>query len=172
MQWIGVHRRHTLFAISHLVMLIALWGCAAPKLFHFDGQPFIPSVPITGFGGGWVAVDSCEQGIHTLVELEVEARQRGLLSVNYGVALVLGSGRVQRPRHLRVEGPFYGPTRLRQGWEDAGYLYGREMRGMVILPDERSTKVYVVRAEFVLDRLPQPNDSVFVVHGARMTPVR
>ena len=172
MQMRVLSRWHSLVAIPYLVGFLAFVACAGSKLLHFDGRPFILSAPITWYESGWMAVDSCEQGIHIIVELEVEARQRGLFSVNNDVALAYSSGHVQRPRHLRVEGPFYRPTGLPQGWEDAGYLYGREMRGMVFPPDERSTQVYVVRAEFVLDRLPPANDFVFVVHGGQMTPVR
>ncbi len=49
------------------------------------------------------------------------------------------------------------------------YRGGREVHGTELPPVESFVEVYVVRAQFVLDRLPQAGDSVSVVHGHRMS---
>jgi hypothetical protein len=159
----GFCRQHSLVVVLHLLVSLALLACAPPKLSHFDGRPFVPSAPITEIDNGWVAVDSCALGIHVLVELEVQARPRGIaLSMLEDVVLRLGSGYIRRPQHLRVKGPFSAPKQFHH--EGLEYQGGREVYGTGVPLEESFVEVYVVRAEFVLDRLPQVGDLLIVVH--------
>lgn len=157
-------RQPGLVAVLHLLGSLALLACASHKMFHFDGRLFVPRGPITGIDNGWAAVDSCALGIHVLVELEVQARPRGIApSMLEDLGLRLGSGCVRRPQHLRVEGPFSVPKWFHR--EGPEYRGGPEVYGTEVPPEESFVEVYVVRAEFVLDRLPQAGDSVLVVQG-------
>ena len=147
-----------------LVVLVVFWlsACGPTRLLHLDGEPFVPRLPLVHLDGGWLAVDSCAKGIHALLELEVEAGGQtpvsGMLAaarLRYDAA---GLRLAQRPRYARVDGPLCwneGPRRFKEQdvWETRHC-------------------VYLLRAQFVLDRLPAPGDRVHLDYSGKPVAVR
>ncbi len=145
-----------------LVVLVVFWlsACGPTRLLHLDGEPFVPRLPLVQLDGGWLAVDSCAKGIHALLELEVEAGEQAPVSgmpvaarLRYDAA---GLRLAHRPRYARVDGPLCwneGPFQKQDVWETRHC-------------------VYLLRAQFVLDRLPAPGDLVHLDYSGEPVAVR
>ncbi len=158
-----------------LALLVVFWlsACGPTRLLHLDGEPFVPRLPLVHLDGGWLAVDSCAKGIHALLELEVEAGEQAPVSgmpaaarLRYDAA---GLRLAHRPRYARVDGPLCwneGPRRFQeQGvWTGA---FPRHAAGW-----ETRHCVYLLRAQFVLDRLPAPGDLVHLDYSGEPVAVR
>jgi len=136
-------------------------GCA-PQFRHLDESPFTPLGPAVDFEDGWLVVDSGNEGMHALVEMQVAAPPPGAEPRGLGqVALRLGPGDRWTSGRSRVEGPWCG-------------LNGPGARGSESpMPNERANRMpvlrcfYVVRAEFDLGRLPVAGDSLTVAAAGR-----
>ena len=144
------------------VMLAAgLSACGPPKLFHFDGRPFALHQPIEMLSDGWLAVDSCAGGRHALLQIEIDTIDVKAPGNLQQVVLWIGTEQEGWVREVVVDGPVcrhIGPERvsgMHETWDPARFWI-----------EERC--VYVVRAEFDLDRLPAPGDTVFVSDGRRI----
>jgi hypothetical protein len=149
--------------VEALVVMLAagLSACGPPKLFHFDGRPFALRRPIEMLSDGWLAVDSCARGRHALLEIEIDTIDVKAPGSRQQFALWIGTEQVGWVREVVVDGPVclhIGPervSRMDETWDKDR-----------VLVEERC--VYVVRAEFDLDRLPAPGDTVFVSDGRRI----
>ncbi|MFQ6114602.1 MAG: hypothetical protein ACE5NG_11050 [bacterium] len=155
------------FKLELATISILIAGCT-PRLYHFDGRPFIPYVPIMGIENGWVTVDSCALGFHALVELEVEARKRVHVQTWLkDLAFGFDSARFQKPKHVRIKGPFSRPREFKRSIEDLEYRVGQEVHSPWGPHNEEYKQVYVVRAEFTLNRLPRAGDLLVIVYRGR-----
>ena len=148
---------------SALLLAVGLGACA-PRFQHLDGSRFRPIAPPQAFDHGWVVLDSCADGPHALVEIELETDDRGLRPRQLdGVAFRLASDDLWPPARMRVDGPFCTPSRAPEPRtirtdDDGNHLIYRL----------RQPCTYVVRAQFTLDRLPRPGTLLTVVHGTHV----
>ncbi len=149
-----------------ILLALCLTACA-PQLQHLDGSALHPIGQLQAIENGWVAFDSCASGIHALVEIQLETgSNRSQLPDLEKIALRLASSDRWRPGRVHVEGPFCtwsGPARVQE--PQVAHLDDQVNRlgyGSV------QVCTYVVQAQFNLDRLPTPRDSVVVVHGQRL----
>ena len=145
-----------------VVMLAAgLSACGPLKLSHFDGRPFALHRPIQMLSDGWLAVDSCARGRHALLEIEVDTIDVKARGNRQQFALWIGTEQVGRVREVVVDGPVCrhigreGVSEMHQTSDPARFWVAERC-------------VYIVRAEFDLDRLPAPGDTVFVSDGRRI----
>jgi hypothetical protein len=154
-------------ALSGAMLLALGLAACAPQLQHLDGSALHPIGQPQPLEDGWVAFDSCASGLHALVELQLETEDYAMQPPDLErVALRLASSDRWRPGQVRVEGPFCT-------WSESGRA--QEPR-MVRLEDQvnrvgygsEQRCLYVVRAQFDLERLPGPGDSVVVVHGLHL----
>ncbi len=149
--------------VEALVVMLAagLSACGPPKLFDFDGQPFALHQPIEMLSDGWLAVDSCARGRHALLEIEVDTIDVKALGNRQPFALWIGTEQVGWVHEVVVDGPVCRHIGPKRGSEM--YQTSDPARFWVA---ERC--VYIVRAEYDLDRLPAPGDIVFVSDGRRI----
>jgi hypothetical protein len=127
-------------------------------------------VPIIGIENCWVAVDSCALGIHALVELEVEAWKRVHVQTRLkDLAFGFDSARFWKPRRVRIEGPFSRRRTIKRSIKDPDYQDGQEVHSPWGPHDEEYKQMYVVHAEFALDRLPREGDLVVIVYQGQKT---
>jgi hypothetical protein len=149
-------------------LVLDLPGCA-PEFRHLDGSPFKSLGPLVAFDDGWVVVDSGAGGMHALVEIQVEAPDSGMASLRLGqMGFRLAPSDDWSPGRSRVEGPFCprnGPDAPAQTQVASG-----QVNHVRYATWARCS--YVVRAQFNLDRLPTPGDSVTVVYGGRAVRLR
>jgi len=150
-------------------MLLAL-GLAActPQFQHLDGTALHPIAPPLAIDKGWLVVDSSARGVQALVELQLETEDLDVHPLDLErISLRFSSSDRWQSGRVRVEGPicaWSGSGRLQEprtgspDHEVNRVQYGGEQRCM-----------YIVRAQFDLDRLPTPGDSVVVSYGQHLT---
>jgi hypothetical protein len=152
-----------------LLLVVALAACV-PRLVHLDGQPLTPIAPPLSLGNGWLAIDSCELGRHAVVEIQFETSEpRVRASDSEALTLRIGIRQGWKVGRVRVEDPVcwertpnWARDRVRDPWRDGGASF----RSVV-----EPRCVYVVHAQFDLDRLPTSGDSIAVLHGKRFVRV-
>ena len=151
-----------------LVSVIAVVSACSGGLAHFDGRAFAPVRQIQ-VGQGWLAVDSCELGVHALVELEINADQRSRIpNLVDEIGLALDDRRIRRPTNVQISGPFCWPNpdgRLPSPEAGPPGVTAGTNRGAC-------TPTYLVRAEFNLTRLPTPGSRVVLLEGGRRLALR
>jgi len=155
-------------ALSGTILLALCLPACAPQLQPLDGSALHPIGQLQAIENGWVAFDSCASGIHAQVEMRVEAAVRHVQPPDLErIALRWSSSDRWRTGQVRVEGPFcnwQGPVRAQEHrtvqMDDRLDIvdYGADQRCL-----------YVVRAQFDLDRLPALGDSVTVAYGQHLT---
>jgi hypothetical protein len=158
--------RSTLAFLVGAALLSALWtvGCG-PKFEDVHGSG-LDAVMSASIENGWVAVDSTDEGVRAVLQLEAEAA-RGTLPWDLAeMALLFGNDTIP-------------PTRMR--CEESAVC--RRVTRPVESPNEREvTEIadrdevvvvcdHVVRAEFILPALPTPADSVVLRLGETTIPL-
>jgi hypothetical protein len=139
-------------------------GCAF-QFRHLDGSPFTPLGPPVSFDGGWLVVDSGARGMHALVEMQVATPPSDAGALGLGlVAFRLARTAVWTTGRSRVEGPRCWCNGLSKPGAAAGPPHDQTDQSLApALPH----CFYVVRAEFDLDRRPEPGDSLAIAAGGR-----
>lgn len=136
--------------------------CGTTKMFHFDRSPFIPYMPIVLFNNGWIAADSCSNGVHALVEFEVPIDE---VNPGFGkyekVGLWLESRFPHKAEHVRIAGPL-----PRQILNYQSYDISRLMNRTG--PPEEEYWVYVIQAQFNLGLLPKHGDAIYLLYESRL----
>jgi hypothetical protein len=140
------------------VILLVLAGCT-PQFQHLNGHPFEPIAAPLPIDNGWVVFDSCAGGVHALIEIQVETDGANRRPPDLEqIAFRLASGYRWSKGQVFVEGPFCP-------WQPRESRSYDEVKQVGYRAESQCT--YIVLAQFDLDRLPEPGDSVVVLHGER-----
>jgi hypothetical protein len=153
-------------------MLLLFLGCVSPALIDIDGQPLERPLMVAPIESGWVAVDSStEGGTRAVLELKAEAEDSDIPPWDLStLELHLAGDSVLAPTRLRCEDPKCCPVL------GAGVKCPKK-RSQPAVPNqpeplEEARCVHVVRAEFMLPRLPTARDSVTLRIGDSLTLLR
>ncbi len=162
--WLRARKQRTILGVA----LLALGTSAcSPRFQHLDGTSLTPIRAPLSLENGWLVFDSCAAGIHALIEIQVAANASHVRPPDLEqVAFRYVSASRWRMGRVRVDGPFCqwersdGPASTRAALQHAPL--DRTAYGMQPLC------TYVVLAQFDLDRLPKPGDSLETLHGERV----
>ncbi len=153
-----------------VVLLPVVLAACAPRFVHLDGQPFTPIAPALSLGNGWLAIDSCELGPHAVVEIQLETTEPRLrVPEMETLALRVGTRRGWQAGRVRVEEPLCWKRARERRWE--GDADRSPVRRESVSSMKEPHCLNVVHAQFDLDRLPVPGDSIAVLHGKRFVHV-
>ncbi|UCC82136.1 MAG: hypothetical protein JSW46_14245 [Gemmatimonadota bacterium] len=160
--------RSTFAFLVGVALLSALWTAACgPKLEDVDGSGLDP-VLCAPIENGWVAVDSTDEGLRAVLQLEAEAAQGSLPWDLSELALLFGSDTIP-PKRMRCEESAVC-RRVRRP------VRSPNERAVAEPPDRREEEVmlcdHVVRAEFILPAVPSPADTVLLRLGETTIPLR
>ncbi len=151
-----------------ILLLAAAAGCSAPMLYDAAGRPVKEPEFEAQADWLWVAVDSAEEGVRAVVEMQMAAPGGEVRSWDAaGLRLWTGDGMPLAPTRIRR-------TNVRC-WPDAPR--GARCRGTPDDPkgctwqmqDWESECYYILCAEFALERLPNPNEAIVVKVGSLLT---
>ncbi len=151
----------SIWAVPFFSLLVT--GCSQTQLSHFDNRAFSPLYELTLPESAWLAVDSCDTGYHALVEIEIEplpgtkyADHAVMPSRPLPLTLVYDSGKSAAMSFARLHGPICTTV------SDWSAPYGGSVD-----PDPVTSCIYLYRAEFRLDSLPDKNRKFILKHGNR-----
>lgn len=156
-------KRSDLLIASIVGAALSLSACAPVQMTHLDNQPFEPLFKVALDQTAWLAVDSCDEGVHAIVELQLEMEPDPSTSVQpmspigpILVSLVYDKGRVAPLRMGMVEGPFCLPSsQVNYGMERSGYL------------SQTPTCTYYYRVQFDLTHVPDRSEDIYLRYGGR-----
>ena len=153
-------------------MLLLFVGCGSPALIDIDGQPLERPLMMAPIESGWVAVDSAtEGGTRAVLELKAEAEDPDVPPWDLStLELRLAGDSALAPTRLRCEDPRCCPV-LGTG------VKCPKKRSQPAVPNQpeplaEARCIHVVRAEFLLPRLPTASDSVTLRIGDSLTLLR
>jgi hypothetical protein len=152
--------------------LLLVAGCGSPALIDIDGQPLERPLMVAPIASGWVAVDSAtETGARAVLELKAEAEDPDIPPWDLStLELQLPGDSALSPARLRCEDPRCCPV-----LGESVKCPKKRSRPAVpnqSEPVEEARCIHVVRAEFLLPRLPTPRDSVMLRLGDSLTLLR
>ena len=147
-----------------LLVGLYLAGCGPPILVDVDGRPIKHPALIASADGGWIAVDTSCARIRAVLELRIETPDRHLRPSDLGfLTLRFGADRPLWPARFQREAPTCSPAG--REWLECLRIYDdtRECKRRGLPREE--VCLHLVRAEFVLHRLPSPSDSAVLRIG-------
>lgn len=153
-------------------LLILVAGCGSPALIDIDGQPLERPLMVAPIASGWVAVDSAtDAGARAVLELKAEAEDPDIPPWDLStLELYLPGDSALSPARLRCEDPRCCPV-----LGESAKCPKKRSRPAVpnqAEPLDEARCIHVVRAEFLLPRLPTARDSVMLRLGDSLTLLR
>ncbi len=153
-------------------MLLLAAGCGSPALIDIDGRPLETPLMVAPIESGWVAVDSStDAGARAVLELKAEAEDPDIPPWDLStLELRFAGDSALAPTRLRCEDPRCCPVL----GESVRCPKKRSQPAVPnqVEPLEEARCIHVVRAEFLLPRLPTARDSVTLRIGESSTLLR
>jgi hypothetical protein len=145
----------------------ALAACTAPALVDVDGRPLQSPVLVASIANGWVAVDSGPAGTRAVLALHAEVPRTDHQPLEIaGLQLRFGADSIPPSRlHCEVPASCRSVKKPVEDPDEAGVEEPADHREEAV--DEMC--VHIVRAEFLLPRVPTPRDPVVLIIGDSST---
>jgi hypothetical protein len=160
--------RSTLAFPVGAALLSALWAAACGPTFEDVYGSGLDPVISASIENGWVAVDSTDEGVRAVLQMEAEAAQGSLPWDLADMALLFGSDTIP-PARMRCEESAVCRRVVRP-------VQSPNERAVAEPPDLREEEVvvcdHVVRAEFILPAVPTAADSVVLRLADVIIPLR